>query len=311
MSPADIEALRAKVLRRALGMTVLVVLGAIGFSWLFETQPRPLASDIQVVNAANQASMATQGGPASSSVPSEPAPVVLPAIVAHAPDAALMPPAGAGASRSSREQAPSAPVVTPAPAPAPASDEEIIDEPASAPRAEDEDAKAKAEAKEKAAEAARLKAQAAREAAQAKAKQEAKAKLDAKIKAEAKAKAEAKVKAEAKAKQEAKLKADAKAKVDEKAKVAAKPEAKPEAKPKPEADTRYIVQVGAYSDAKTAHEARMKVERLGIKTYTQQVDAGGSKKIRVRVGPFANKAEADKTMNALRKAGLPAGLLTL
>jgi DedD protein len=55
----------------------------------------------------------------------------------------------------------------------------------------------------------------------------------------------------------------------------------------------------------------MKVERLGITTYTQQVEAGGSKKIRVRVGPFANKAEADKTMNTLRKAGLTAGLLTL
>lgn len=55
----------------------------------------------------------------------------------------------------------------------------------------------------------------------------------------------------------------------------------------------------------------MKVERLGIKTYTQQVDTPAGKRIRVRMGPYADKADAEKAMSALRKAGLSGALLTL
>jgi DedD protein len=93
---------------------------------------------------------------------------------------------------------------------------------------------------------------------------------------------------------------------------ASKPPSRPDAKAVADAvDTRYIVQVGAFSDGPTAHAARMKVERLGIKTYTQAVDTPAGKKIRVRVGPYANKVEADKAASAIRKAGLPGALLTL
>ena len=69
--------------------------------------------------------------------------------------------------------------------------------------------------------------------------------------------------------------------------------------------------MGAFSDANTAQAARAKVEKLGIKTYTQEVSTPAGKKIRVRVGPYANKAEADKAMATLKKAGLVAAVLTL
>ena len=59
-------------------------------------------------------------------------------------------------------------------------------------------------------------------------------------------------------------------------------------------------------------DARARIEKLGLKTYTQVLEAPGTApKTRVRVGPFANKAEADAAASKLQKAGLPAAVLTL
>ncbi|MCV2365937.1 SPOR domain-containing protein [Paucibacter sp. DJ1R-11] len=75
--------------------------------------------------------------------------------------------------------------------------------------------------------------------------------------------------------------------------------------------TRHILQVGAFADSKSAHEVRMKVEHLGLKTYTQAVDTAAGKRIRVRLGPYANREEADKAAAKLKAAGLSAAVLTL
>ena len=96
--------------------------------------------------------------------------------------------------------------------------------------------------------------------------------------------------------------------------VVPKPEPKPEPASAKTADadgTRYVVQFGAFSDGITAHEARMKVERLGLKTYTQEVKTQQGTRIRVRMGPYANRAEAEKVLASLRKAGLGGAVLTL
>lgn len=77
------------------------------------------------------------------------------------------------------------------------------------------------------------------------------------------------------------------------------------------AGARVVVQVGAYADAAKLAEARQKLERLGLKTYTQVVNADGAKRTRVRVGPFASKAEADKAAARIKAAGLPVAILTL
>jgi DedD protein len=74
---------------------------------------------------------------------------------------------------------------------------------------------------------------------------------------------------------------------------------------------RFIVQVGAYADSKAAQEARMKVERMGLKTYTQAVDTADGKRIRVRVGPFSSREEADKVAAKVRGGGLSTAVLTL
>ncbi|MDR3368659.1 SPOR domain-containing protein [Rhodoferax sp.] len=76
-------------------------------------------------------------------------------------------------------------------------------------------------------------------------------------------------------------------------------------------DGRFIVQVGAYADNAHAHEVRLKLEHAGLKTYAQAVDTKDGKRIRVRIGPFASKAEAEKAAEKIKKLNLPAALLTL
>lgn len=105
-----------------------------------------------------------------------------------------------------------------------------------------------------------------------------------------------------------------------------KPEAKPEPKP-PEAkpvvkpaepaksttddEGRFVVQIGAFAEAASAREARLKVEGLGLKTYTQVIESDTGRRIRVRIGPYGTKAEADKAASRVKAAGLPSAVLKL
>lgn len=78
-----------------------------------------------------------------------------------------------------------------------------------------------------------------------------------------------------------------------------------------QADGRFIVQVGAFSDVGKAREARQRVERAGLKTYTQVAETRDGRRIRVRVGPFASRADADKAASRIKELDLPAAILTL
>jgi DedD protein len=77
------------------------------------------------------------------------------------------------------------------------------------------------------------------------------------------------------------------------------------------AEGRFIVQVGAFSDADKVREVRLKVEALGLKTYTQVIDTKDGSRTRVRVGPFTDMAEATRTAEKIRKLGVPASILSL
>lgn len=77
------------------------------------------------------------------------------------------------------------------------------------------------------------------------------------------------------------------------------------------ATARFVVQIGAFSDVAKAHEARVKLEKAGLKTYTQVVQPKEGKRIRVRVGPFESKGEADKVAEKVKKLDLPAAILEL
>lgn len=74
---------------------------------------------------------------------------------------------------------------------------------------------------------------------------------------------------------------------------------------------RFIVQVGAFADADKARDARLKLEKAGLKTYTHVAETKDGKRTRVRVGPFASRAEADKAADRIKGLDLPAAILTL
>ncbi|MDE2453550.1 MAG: SPOR domain-containing protein, partial [Burkholderiales bacterium] len=78
-----------------------------------------------------------------------------------------------------------------------------------------------------------------------------------------------------------------------------------------EPSQRYVVQVGAYTDAQALREARRKVEKLGFKSYTQVITTDAGARTRVRVGPFANHEQAAEVGAKLKRAGLPVAILGL
>lgn len=95
------------------------------------------------------------------------------------------------------------------------------------------------------------------------------------------------------------------------AKTAVAEAAKPPPKPDAASDERYVVQVGAFADPAKVREVRRKVEAAGLKTYTQVVGTSEGDRTRVRVGPFSDRAEADKAAAKIRKLDLAAAILTL
>jgi len=74
---------------------------------------------------------------------------------------------------------------------------------------------------------------------------------------------------------------------------------------------RFVVQVGAFADADKAREARQKLERAGLKTYTNVAKTADGERTRVRVGPFASRADADKAAAKVKGLSLPAAVLSL
>lgn len=76
-------------------------------------------------------------------------------------------------------------------------------------------------------------------------------------------------------------------------------------------EARVVVQVGAYADLGKAREVRQKLEKAGLKTYTQVIETKEGKRTRVRVGPFANRTEAEQAAAKIKSLDLPASILVL
>jgi len=98
---------------------------------------------------------------------------------------------------------------------------------------------------------------------------------------------------------------------DEGTKARALLEGRDQAKEVPPVAGRYVVQVGAFADAVRAREVRLKMEKAGLKTYTHVAETKDGPRVRVRVGPFQSKAEADLAAEKIKKLDLPAAILTL
>ncbi|MEP6943587.1 MAG: SPOR domain-containing protein [Betaproteobacteria bacterium] len=83
--------------------------------------------------------------------------------------------------------------------------------------------------------------------------------------------------------------------------------ANPEAVPGPGA---FVVQVGAFVDTKAASDLAAQVKLGGFVAYTEAVPTTHGTVRRVRVGPFATRAEADAALAKLKAAGYDRALVT-
>ena len=120
---------------------------------------------------------------------------------------------------------------------------------------------------------------------------------------------------------------DAAAEKSAEPKTQARPEPKAEAKPEDAAKarallegksvdvaadgSRFVVQVGAFAERDKARLAQQKLERAGLKNYTNVAETKDGTRIRVRAGPFASRAEADKAAEKIKGLDLPAAVLSL
>jgi len=89
--------------------------------------------------------------------------------------------------------------------------------------------------------------------------------------------------------------------------------AAPRPAPNPEtaAAGRFVVQVGAYNEVERLKAARERLTKLGFKTYTQDVETPTGKRTRLRVGPFASRAEAEAAAGKVKASGMQANVLSL
>jgi DedD protein len=105
----------------------------------------------------------------------------------------------------------------------------------------------------------------------------------------------------------------AKAEAKTETKPDAKTDAKAAAKPTDSKDTgaRFVVQAGTFSDEAKLRETRSKLEKAGITTYTQVIESKEGRRVRVRVGPFTSRDEADKVARKIKQLSLQPQVLTL
>nr|WP_315477355.1 SPOR domain-containing protein [uncultured Undibacterium sp.] len=89
-------------------------------------------------------------------------------------------------------------------------------------------------------------------------------------------------------------------------------ETKDTAKPTPQSGTAtgsFTVQVAALNSPEKIRELQAKLKAASITSYTQKITTKTGEVSRIRVGPFANKAEAEKIRAKLVKLGLNGSLV--
>ena len=289
--PETVDVIRKRAKHRLIGAAVLVLIGVVGFPLLFDAQPRPVAIDIPIeIPGKNTVKPLTMPGKpdAQASQSGKPASQAITSKL-EKPDKADKP------SQSEKVAA----------AASLGSQEEIVVDKRAASEVKPSQPAIKKEAEK---------------LAKAEIKSAAKPDVKADVKAEAKTESKPEVKLETtpapkveskpapKADDGARAKAllDGKSASSSTATAAATPPAA-----SGDSEQRLVVQVGAFADADKAKEVRQKLEKAGLKTYTQVAQTKDGERTRVRVGPFASKLEAEKAAGKIKSLDLPAAILTL
>jgi DedD protein len=95
------------------------------------------------------------------------------------------------------------------------------------------------------------------------------------------------------------------AKPDDSARALALLEGKSEPKTAAEKKSgKFVIQVAALATKDKVNELQNKLKDAGIKSYTQKVATDSGERIRIRVGPFSSRDEADKVRAKIVRLGL-------
>lgn len=142
-------------------------------------------------------------------------------------------------------------------------------------------------------------------------------KVDDKEKSKAELKPDLAPKAEPKAEHKAEPKVEHKAeskaakKVDDAARARAILEGDTVALAPEKKQSKFVIQVAALATQDKVNDLQDKLKDAGIKSYTQKIATASGERIRIRVGPFASKDDADKVRAKLGKLGLNGTLVPL
>ncbi|MEN8183891.1 MAG: SPOR domain-containing protein [Myxococcota bacterium] len=63
----------------------------------------------------------------------------------------------------------------------------------------------------------------------------------------------------------------------------------------------FVVQVGSFGDADSAGALRDRLDRDGFPSYVEQAESEGGRTWRVRVGPWSEKSDAERTAHRLKQ----------
>lgn len=301
-SSDTVEDMRRRARHRLIGACVLVLAGVVVFPMLFDTQPRPIpvVAQVEIPGVESAAplvvpSAVADGAPAASptsdsaalppSVVVAAAPAVVTAVASATQAGRTESVAQSAARNAQRTEAAPAPAPKP---PAPAPTPKPKPEPKPAPKPEPRATTQPAAPKPAPAKPAEKPVAAPKPAATPPAPVAAPVVQPPPVK-------------------------PASVRNDEAARARALLEGRPSEPPRQNrADQgRFIVQVGAYTDAAKAQEVRAQIEMLGLRTYTQVAQTPTGRATRVRVGPFNSRADADKAAARISGAKLPSVILTL
>jgi DedD protein len=66
----------------------------------------------------------------------------------------------------------------------------------------------------------------------------------------------------------------------------------------------YVILIGAFSNPANVKNLQVKLGELGVKVYTERLDAADGQKTRVRAGPFTTHEAAEKALSKMKRIGV-------
>lgn len=79
---------------------------------------------------------------------------------------------------------------------------------------------------------------------------------------------------------------------------------------KPVTGPTYAVQIGVFSDAENVRQLEQQLKAAGFNSNTEKIPTAQGEKIRLRAGPFANRALAEEAFAKIKAAGLSGMIIT-